>query len=109
LRQHELDLAREVVEPEHKAELTLAASVADLLHDRAKSARIIEVDLHAGVARLGRLLERDETLHAYFYRLAVRFGLDVEQDRRPGLEQWARGGKQFASNWPVASEKATKA
>ena len=59
-------------------------------------------------------VERDEALHPHLDGLAVGLGLDIEQDRGAGLEQ-ARARRPSASenttasNWPVGSEKATKA
>src|SRR6478752_5850971 len=94
LRQHELDLAG-LVEPEHEAELTLATAGADLFGERGERAGIVEIDLHAGVAGLGSLLQRDDTLDSRLDRLAVRLGFDVEQDRRARLEQRARGRQQL--------------
>src|SRR6478752_3189839 len=78
LRQHELHLAG-VVEAEHEAELPLAAARPHLLSEGGKGARVLDIDLHADVARLSRLVERDDALHAYFDVLAVGLGFNVEQ------------------------------
>ena len=95
LRQHELDLAREVVQAEHETELALAPAAPNLLGERGERARIVEIDLHAGMAGLGSLVERDEALHAHLDGLAIGLGLDIEQHRGTRLEQSARGRQQF--------------
>ena len=56
----------------------------------------------------------DDALDPHLDGLAIGLGLDVEQDGAARLEQSSREAasiseKTTASNWPVGSEKATKA
>src|SRR5215471_11635241 len=85
LRQNELDFPLELIDAEDNAELALPTLTPHLLGKERQRPGVVEINLHAGVARLGSPVERSELLHAHLDAFAISFGLDVEEHRRARL------------------------
>src|SRR4029453_4642290 len=85
LREPEIDLPLDLVDAENKAELPLSSSAPDLLGKRRQRPCAVEINLHAGVASFGGLVERSELLHAHLAAFPVGPSLAADQPRRTWL------------------------
>src|SRR4029078_285800 len=78
LREHEFDLPLDLLDAENQAELPLSSPAPDRLGKRRQRPCAVEINLHAGVAGLGSLVERSKLLHAHLDAFTVGLSLDLE-------------------------------